>query len=130
MNVQFKNIFFLPVLILSLLFLSGCEKKESEPAYSFEVISSGAGFFGYYKIDGGAVIDFLSHPMGTTGNYFNFEKGMNSPKSIVVSATGGVGTTSITIYIYANSEPVDSKTTVTDGTTPPTVTITHTFDSE
>ena len=131
MNTLFKNILFIVMIFSSSMFLTGCEEPEETFSYSFEVISTGAGFFGYYNIDGGATVDFVSSPMGTTGNYFSFEKGMSSPTSLVVSATGnGTTTSSITIYIYANSEPVSSSTIVQDGASPATVVTTHTFASE
>jgi len=131
MNTLFKNILFIVIILFSSLFITGCEEPEETFSYSFEVISTGKGFFGYYKIDGGATVDFVSSPMGTTGNYFSFEKGLSSPKSLVVSATGNETlTSSITIYIYANYDPVASSTVVQNGSSAPTVTISHTFDSE
>ncbi len=131
MNTLLKNILFIVIISFSTLFIAGCEEPEETFSYSFEVISTGNGFYGLYKIDGGKSVDFVSSAMGTTGNYFNFEKGMSSPKSIVILATGNDDlTSSIAIYIYADSDPVDSITVIQDGTSPPTASITYTFDSE
>jgi len=98
------------IILFSVIIISGCEKVEPDSTYSFEIISSGDGFNGYYKVDDQAATEFSSSPMGTSTIYHRFEKNLVSPVSILIDATGSsISTSSISIYIYEKSVCVKSE---------------------
>ncbi|PKL16302.1 MAG: hypothetical protein CVV49_16935 [Spirochaetae bacterium HGW-Spirochaetae-5] len=138
MNSKFKNITVLSVMLFfSLLFIS-CEKaEEDDSAYSFEVISSYGNVVGYYKVDSGASQVFSGAAMGDSTVFYSFNKNLNLPESVLISATGvsdGAGvssTTSVSIYIYEDSKLVKSATVsqISAGV-PVTTSLYYTFGSE
>jgi hypothetical protein len=137
MNSMFKNITVSTVIIIS-LFLTGCEKvDEDDSAYSFEVISSYGNVVGYYKVDSGAAQVFSGAAMGDSAVFYSYNKNLNLPESVLISATGvsddaGVSsTTSVSIYIYEDSKLVKSATVsqISAGV-PVTASLYYTFGSE
>lgn len=132
MKILLKNILVFLFIFSSVLFITACEDEaEADSTYSFEVISSYGNVVGYYKIDSGAAVEFSGAAMGESVVYYSFNKNLDSPTSILISATGAANATSVSIYVYDNDELADS-VTVSQVTTsvPVTATLSYTFESD
>jgi len=111
MKILYKNLIFFIILVSCIIMVPGCDEPEPESNYSFEIVSSDDGFVGWYKIDGGSMKAISSEPLESSTVYHIYEKDLESPESILISATGStVNTSSISIYVYEKNELVESAT--------------------
>lgn len=126
--------FFVCTLLITLSALvTGCEMDadENEDYYNFKVISAGGNFEGYYIINGTDEGTFSGSSMSGSTVYYSFQKNLSSPTSVLVSATAlSTSASSIEIYIYQNSELVDSiQSSQSDSTVTVSAYISYTFSS-
>jgi len=97
-------------LLLCLLFsLSGCDDDSKEnDKYSFKVIASNGNATGYYSVDGGS-FNYFDTEYSESSSFYSYEKDISSLDSILIYAIGeDTGTSSISIYLYDESELLDS----------------------
>ncbi len=107
-----KKIFTLLILLFVILPFTACDFGDDGSvgdAYRFLIMATYGSFEGYYMIDGGSP-KFFSSTEATDTIFTSFEQNLSAPESIYVFATGDLSTTSISIYIYAESKIVKSIT--------------------
>ncbi len=128
----FRHKIFLLVMLIFICCVNniGCDDiEEDDSTYSFEVISSNGSFTGYYKVDGGSAKYFTGSSAGSDTIYYSYDNNLSSPSSIIISATAdSTETTSISIYVYDDSELGDSFTETQDDSETITETLSYTFD--
>jgi len=114
MDLKMKKIIhFILIALLAVFFSSsGCDwaddEEEDEEQYSFKVMASNGEATGYYSPNGGSFHYFDTSYSGSS-IYFSYERSISSLDSILVHAEGeDPATTAISIYLYEDSDLIDS----------------------
>lgn len=96
-----KIILFISLFIVTVF--TGCETDDSDPKYSFKVISSNGPFEGYYFLNGEDYESFSSAADAGSTVFYIYEKSISSIDSIIIYVTGlGPEATGISVYLYSD----------------------------
>ncbi len=120
----------LPLTFLVLFLMSSCSDLPRDMLVDdikINVITFGAGFSGYYIVDGDGSKNFESNIL--TGGFSTYNRNIEILDSLVVAVTTYTGATSVEIKIYRNEELV-KENSQTGLTGPVTLNLSYKYNEE
>lgn len=96
------------ISLLNMAVFTGCGDEDADPKYKLKVMGTNGDFAGWYSVDGEDNVYFSSVAVAGTP-YYSFEESISSLDSLYVSVGATtVFTSALSIYLYVDSDLVDS----------------------